>query len=324
MQALLDVFNSLRLAEPLRHNNLSMIPLLSTRPLENEPLLSRREAVARGWLELTEARLPGLAPHLDLRNGATRPLLLRAGESLPGADVLHIVTESLMLAPGARYVLSGCALSLPSREAQPPLHERARARLTEAVNRQAGEGIELALAASLRQELQLKAEALDLGEAPPTPAHFQSEYAELIAQWSAALPAQPGQVGAIFAINGEARALELFAHPQNLAEALPTLVGSLVIDAIEEWDFRPACGRIDSTPLLGSLVGARLSERPFSSPCRSVHIDAAEACGIALLDGEQLLHLALHSRPEPLPQREFPMTPLYPSLNNLARPALLN
>lgn len=90
------------LASPVVYRNLTLIPVVTTKPVDDDKLdyLSLDEAKKNGWVEIFE--LPGNEEvnRLQVRNKGPRPLLLLAGQLLIGGKQDRIVGKDTVVPAG--------------------------------------------------------------------------------------------------------------------------------------------------------------------------------------------------------------------------------
>jgi hypothetical protein len=99
-QVVEEYLRSLRMGKPQVLDNIILFPLRSwlAGPL---PYLSLAEATAAGLLQITEIRATGGPPDLDIRNTATRPVLLLSGEELGSARAKWLLNNAVLLEESA-------------------------------------------------------------------------------------------------------------------------------------------------------------------------------------------------------------------------------
>ncbi|MBA2258397.1 MAG: hypothetical protein H0W18_05850, partial [Acidobacteria bacterium] len=84
--------SSITLGDPVRFENLTMLPLLGTPGVEREPFyLTLDEALAQGWTEITKVSEQGSVPELRVSNKGAKPVFILDGEELLGAKQNRVV-----------------------------------------------------------------------------------------------------------------------------------------------------------------------------------------------------------------------------------------
>lgn len=109
-----------------------------------------------------------------------------------------------------------------------------------------------------------------------------------------AFEAQPGQVGAVFAINGRVRGLELFDAAATFAKFLRKILGSYALDAAEE---ARVCAGLAPPPwaaqaFVDKLASAHAAAFPALARGEDVRLDLPDLAGGALVVDGRVVHLA--------------------------------
>ncbi|RNE91196.1 ARPP-1 family domain-containing protein [Marichromatium sp. AB31] len=314
---------ALALGDPLHHLNIGLTPICDPRPSAPDHLtLSAAIKTGQAHLQTHDARAQSPGARLD--NQSTRPLLLLEGESLSGAARDQVLDHSLLVPPRSTI---GLALSpLGRSSAQQPgnrprssgqlLFASARARSAARLStRLFGEPPYPGRPQELWEEVAHKRARMDCDDpARPGLEALYDEYAEFIAQYVAALPPRPDQIGAILAINGRVCGFELFAHPAILHELLPRIIASYALDAIECLNFTLRRPRTENPgTLLDALSSAPVMSLPLGADSELLRLAAPGLSGGALIAEGRLLHLHAYRSPFPAQPEEPPSAP--PQLN---------
>lgn len=99
-----DLIETLEVGEPVYHDNLTVIPLYSTRIRDHERYTTLDEALEKGWLEITEVA-GGSVPKVKVTNRSDDCIYIMGGEILSGCRQDRIVGRDLLLRPRARNVI---------------------------------------------------------------------------------------------------------------------------------------------------------------------------------------------------------------------------
>jgi hypothetical protein len=99
--ALARALDELRVGEPQRMGSLTVLPLLGGGWLEELGYATLEQALARGWLEITE-KDGGSVPEVLMTNRSNRVIFILGGEILSGARQDRIVRDDLLLSPGRK------------------------------------------------------------------------------------------------------------------------------------------------------------------------------------------------------------------------------
>src|SRR5690606_8838947 len=81
-------------------------------------------------------------------------------------------------------------------------------------------------------------------------------------EYAAGIAPEPGQRGAVFAVNGRVRGLELFDDPATFAGAVGKLVRSYALDALEQGGDAAATDRATVEAFLAEVSAAPLLRFP--------------------------------------------------------------
>ena len=108
----------------------------------------------------------------------------------------------------------------------------------------------------------------------------------------AAFNPEPGQTGAVFALNGRVAGIEVFDHPDAFAKMFGKLVRSWALDAIED-----SPGDLSAPPIeaahafLDIVVAAEMQSFAAVGQGTDVRLSAAHVSGGAIIDGGRVVHL---------------------------------
>jgi hypothetical protein len=108
-----------------------------------------------------------------------------------------------------------------------------------------------------------------------------------------AFTAVSGQVGALFAINGETIGLDLFDYAITLQKLLPKLVRSYALDAIDSPTEKPDLPTTASAAeLLQAAIEADANKFPAIGLGEDLRLTGVKVSGGALLVNERVVHLS--------------------------------
>jgi len=117
------------------------------------------------------------------------------------------------------------------------------------------------------------------------------DYQDQVEEYLKAIEVVEGQVGAVFAINGQIRGVELFDFSVTFRKLMPKLLRSYALDAIDEQ------GRsVDSKPpdvmcFLSAVSAADGSEHPAVGEGDDIRISGPGLAGGALSARDRVVHL---------------------------------
>jgi len=302
MKLITDQLNKVKIGKPVSHANLTMFPLLG-KSSGSRPYLLIDEAVAAGALKITEVSEEGSVPNLKVKNMADKPVLLIDGEELVGAKQNRIVTISILVPAGVEIMIPvACVEAGRWAHSSPEFMPSNRAQFSRGRASKAGQ-----VSGSLARESGAHADQMEvwdsisakralMGTVSETDAMADifEHHEETLNTYTNAIQAIKGQLGALFAIDGVIRGLDLFDHHDALAQMLPKIVRSYAIDAIE------TAGREKTE--LDEAAASRFIARAETAAWKSfpatgagewLRVESGELSGGALVADEIVLHLCL-------------------------------
>jgi hypothetical protein len=99
-----DLIETLEVGEPIYYENLTLIPIYSTRIRDNRHYTTLDEALDRGWLEISEVG-GGSVPKVKVTNRSGEYIYVMGGEILTGCRQDRIVGRDVLLSPKAKNVI---------------------------------------------------------------------------------------------------------------------------------------------------------------------------------------------------------------------------
>lgn len=241
MELLTEALGALEIGPPRQHANLSMFPLLGGRAGDPD-YQTLDEALSAGTARVTEISDAGSVPELHFQNGGDWAVLLLDGEELVGAKQNRVLNLTVLASAGKEIRIPVSCVeagrwSHVSAEfaAAPRTHYAAgRAKKAAAVNasmrvtgeRRSDQG-------EVWADISAKAQRMASVSVTEAMAAMYEDHAASVDEFVAALPAVPGQAGAMFTIDGVLVGLDLFDHPATFRKLLPKLVRSYALDAID-------------------------------------------------------------------------------------------
>jgi hypothetical protein len=291
--------HSLRIGTPIDVANLTMFPLLA---VEQSPAgySTLEEALAAGFLQVTEVSEAGHVPELAVVNSGEVPVLLLDGEELVGAKQNRIVNLSILVPPRAKLPLPVSCVEA-GRWAQRTRAFAAAGRAHYASGRAMKlqqvsyfmrvSGARHADQGAIWDDIDAKAERM----AAHSPTHaaaamYEQARTELEA-FQARLEVAPGQVGAVFAINGRIAGLEAFDSPATWRKSMRKIVESYGLDALDRRNEPRSRGRRDPGRFLAAVAAGEVERFPAVGLGEDLRLRGRRVAGAALaLDGE-LVHL---------------------------------
>jgi hypothetical protein len=303
--AIAEALENLALGEPQVFHHLAMFPLVAM-PEKKPDYVPLAEALASGRARITEVSEGGHVPELLFDNATDHRVLLLSGDELVGARQNRILNVTILVAPGAKLTIPVSCVergrwSYRSREFRSEdrmMFARGRAEKMEQVARSRRvSGTRASDQGAIWSAVSEKAAAF----CARTPTEAMSDvYAHVegtVGEYRAAFEAVPGQVGAVFAIDGRMAGVELFDAAMTLRSSLRRLVGSYALDAIESRARPfPVPSAADARKFLDEAVAARMEESPAVGLGTEVRLAEPGIVGEGLVVDGRVVHLSALAR----------------------------
>ena len=240
MNIVSDHLASLSIAQPAIYRNMAAWPLV--KPGSPPPAyLVLDEALSAGMARVTEVSDSGSVPELWLENHAARPVLLLDGEELVGARQNRVLNITLLVAAGQKLVIPVSCVeqgrwSWTSREfesSRRAMYARGRAEKMAQVSR----SLRVANArhadqAAVWDGVSERARAFSVQSRTGAMSEVYESVEDRLEDFRGRLGPRPGQVGAVFGIDGQVCGLELFDCAATWEKLGPKLADSYAMDAV--------------------------------------------------------------------------------------------
>jgi hypothetical protein len=283
--------------------NLTLFPLLDPHAPKHEPdYLTLDEALAQKVAHITEVSASGSVPELKFVNESDRRVLLLDGEELQGAKQNRILNLTILV--GARQTL---LVPVSCVEAGRWSHRSAEFAAAGHAHYASGRAMKMG---QVTESLRMRGgRQSDQGEvwadiaqkagrmAAPSPTSAASDiYAQNagdIEGFVRAFATVPGQVGALFAINGRIIGLDLFHYPSTMTKLLAKLVRSNALDAIDaNNEPKTPITRDSVNAFLHSIAAAQAQPFPAIAEGEDLRLTAPGLTGGALIADARVIHLS--------------------------------
>ncbi|MBI2357339.1 MAG: hypothetical protein HYV04_00210 [Deltaproteobacteria bacterium] len=326
MEILAKALGQVSLGDHVCFKNLAMFPLLNG-PQREPDYLTLDEAMSKSYLHITEVSTGGSVPELKCTNEGDLRVLLLDGEELVGAKQNRVLNLTILVPPMSTIVIPVSCVEAGrwsdvwhELTAASTLHYSAgRARRMKSVSgHMAQSGSRQSDQAAVWEDIAAKADRLHARSSTHAMSAIFGQHQGPIEDYVRAFDSPSGQVGAVFAINGDIIGCDLFDSAATLRKLMAKLVSSYALDAIDlVKETAPEPGADEIKEFL-SLVG-RAETRAFPSVGigDDVRLSGPGITGAALVAGGRVIHLGAFVLEEQA-QRE----PEYPEAqSNLARPS---
>ena len=299
MKPLQDALDQVSFAGTLSFNNLSVTPLVSLQAGEPD-YLSLDEALSRGDVGVTETSAAGTVPELLFDNRGAVSVLLLDGEELVGGKQNRMLNLSI-LAPAnttiripvscveqGRWSQSHARCSTQGRTIYAEGRARKASHVTESLRTS---GTRRSRQDEVWKDIRGKSERMGSRSQTQAMASLYDDYEEQIDAFVQRIQPVQNQVGAVFAIGGQLRGVELFDFPATLRRLYPKLVRSYALDALEA-PAGPAEGlEPDPRAIIKALTAADSSAHAAVGEGTDLRLSADQLTGGALLARDRLIHL---------------------------------
>lgn len=318
MVTLKEFVEGLQFGALVEHGGLAMLPILHAPGADagaDPHYLLLQDAATSGLIRVAELEM-ATVPEIVFENLSDRPVLMLGGEELAGARQNRIINLSILAPPQAKIVIPVSCVEAGrwrpiSREFTPTpalafrkLRARTVAQVTVAL-RTVGRARtdQGAVWADVEEKLAT------LRVTSPTSA-MRAAYDRCLPQledYIRALTWRPGQIGAVFALDGQPAGLDLFDHHKTCARILPRLLRGYALDALEQQISRTAlrgekparssrpgtAGSVDAMlrAWAASIGQADTFSRPAIGMGHDVRIESAAVAGAALWAEDRYVHL---------------------------------
>lgn len=236
------------LAHPISYDNVTLIPVLTTKPPDpdEKDYVSLAEAKKNGWIEVFEKPGREQVSELMVRNSGPRPVLLLAGQLLIGGKQDRVVGKDTVVPAGetvavsvycvehGRWSGSSQHFEFEDRQVPTAVKESALYRSQSDVWNDVRSYNESMRAAPGRSTIKA---GLDSEES-------RRLVEEGLAKLAAGLRKNERLVGVIYAVDGKIRSMELFGSPSLAEASLDGILRGMLADAAS----RPRSGSTDVDP----------------------------------------------------------------------------
>ena len=306
MQIIADTLSQITVGAPVSVGNLTVFPLLNGAGVVAD-YLTLDEALEKGLASVTEVSESGCVPELRFCNKSDLSVLLVDGEELIGAKQNR--TLNLTILVPAHQVLK-IPVSCVERDrwsdrssafSSTPhsLLAMARAKRVGSVTFSLRESGQPASDQSeVWEDIDRFASKLKVESPTRSMSDIFEAYSDDLDEKARAFSAEPGQVGAVFAIDKQLVGLDLFDSPTTFAKLLRKLVNSYLLQAVAS---RSPAGRSqvdDKTTaerLLRSLLEADAEGFAAIGEGQAVRIKGDDLAAAGLVAGGRLVHLCAFS-----------------------------
>jgi hypothetical protein len=294
-------FAGLRVGSAQVHLNLALFPLMDEGK-EPPGYLLLDDALERNLARVSEVSADGRVPELVFENDSAEKILLVDGDELVGAKQNRVLNLSVLVGSRQKLVIPVSCVEQGRwsyhrrdfRSARRALFAKARARkmqqVTESLrvgqDRRSNQSQVWADVADKAAFFRVKSDTLAMSD-------VYDESAPRLSGYASAFRAEPGQRGAVIAIDGKPLGVELFDSATAFARYLDKLVRSYALDAIETETGKalaPSVGEVRR--FLEGIQAAGVERFPALGEGEDIRLTGDGVSGGALAANGRVLHLA--------------------------------
>jgi hypothetical protein len=287
-------------------DNLVVVPLVAATEGDSD-YLTLDEALARGKVRVTETSEAGEVPELRLENRGAKPVLLLDGEELVGAKQNRVLNLTI-LAPAKLTITIpvSCVEAGRWSHTTDEFSTKGRAFYAAGRARKADQVTDSLRASGLRRSRQgevwadiaAKASRMESHSDTAAMASLYEDYQDQADEYLKAIEWVDGQVGAVFAINGQIRGVELFDFATTFRKLMPKLIRSYALDAIDEQGGSSSSEPPAVARFLAAVATASESVHPAVGEGEDIRISGPRLAGGALSARRRVVHLCAFRLPE--------------------------
>ena len=300
-QEIKQSFAGLKLGSAQVHLNLAFFPLMDEGK-EPPGYLLLDDALERNLARVSEVSADGRVPELAFENDSTQKILLVDGDELIGAKQNRVLNLSVLVGSRQKIVIPVSCVeqgrwsyrSRGFRSARRSLFAKARAKkmrqVTESLrvnqDRRSNQSQVWADVADKADFYCVKSDTLAMSD-------VYDESAPRLSGYATAFRAEPGQRGAVIAVDGKPIGVELFDSAAAFARYLDKLVRSYALDAIEtETGKALAPSAADVGRFLEAMQAATVERFPALGEGEDIRLTGDGVSGGALAANGRVVHLA--------------------------------
>jgi hypothetical protein len=309
MESLSSFLKGLTVGEALAHRNLAVFPLLGG--LEGPPgYVTLDEAAASGTARVTEVSAGGHVPELSFVNSGPEAVLLLDGEELVGAKQNRVLNLTILVPAGASVKIPVSCVEqgrwsyrsegfTPSGRA---FFRTGRAQKVQRVTENLrAQGAPRSDQGQVWADIAGKMSRMEVHSSTGAMSDLFEARSQGVEEYVRALKSQPGQCGAVFALDGKVAGLELFDARATLERALPKLVRSYALDALETLASRKRAPKApapaEAAAFLDSVRQAPITLHVSLGEGQDARFSHGHLSGAGLVARDRVVHLLAFAMP---------------------------
>ncbi len=287
-------------------DNLVVTPLVAANEA-NPDYLTLDEALARGDARVTETSEAGDVPELRFENRGEKSVLLLDGEELVGAKQNRVLNLTILAPAKSNITIPvSCVEAGRWSHSSPEFSTKGRAFYSAGRARKADQvtdslrtsGTRCSRQGEVWEDIAAKSSRMESYSDTAAMECLYEDYQDQVDEYLKAIEIVESQVGAVFAINGQIRGMELFDFTATFRKLMPKLIRSYALDAIDEQGGRANSKPPDVDRFLAVVAAADGSVHPAVGEGEDIRISGPMLAGGALSAWDRVVHLCAFQLPE--------------------------
>jgi hypothetical protein len=298
-----DYLRTLSLDRKQSHRNLEVYPLLSDVPLQLTCLVLD-EALEEGGVRIEEVDEDGTVSQLKVVNRGDRPVLILDGEELVGARQNRIVNTTLLIAADSEIIIPVSCVEQGRWAYNTPSFQSEKRMMSSALRARKSVDIQCSLKRSgtfmsdqsaIWSGIARKARSMKAESPSMAMASIYEKEAPRLRDYVDRFRLLDGQLGAIFAINGEVVGGEFLGGVEPFAKTFRKIIESYALDAIDSIGTKAPqkVSKKEALTLLAAICSGRHQTYPSVGLGTDIRIESRRLTGFALVLDGRLLHLSV-------------------------------
>ena len=295
-----DAARHLKFGPPVTVRNLTLIPLVGAGERDAE-YRTLDDALAAGWIRVTEIDRQGSVPQLKVTNVGDTAVFLLDGEELVGAKqnrVLNlsglvpahheIVVPVSCVEAGRWHHVSDSFSSSPRAQ----FAEGRAAKMRQVTRSMEADGRRASDQSAVWSLIAEKTQHLSASSATGAMSAAFEKVERPIDDIVGGFPPIERQSGAVFAIDGRVAGLECFDAPSTWRKLAPKLVRSYALDTLDPSGRRSLTAVEDASTWLARLTMTAATVLPAVGEGEDVRLSGPDLAGAALVARGRVIHLS--------------------------------
>ena len=297
----MPAFSTVRVAEPVCHEALTVFPLFAETQAGVDYLLSD-EALAAGGVTVEEVNESGSVPNLLVNNQTDSLVLFLEGEELRGAKQNRVLNTSVLVGARSKMTVPVSCVEqgrwryLSRHFGSSGSHSSSRMRhilkksVSDSLNEGRGHGSDQG---QVWQEVERQTHSL--GACSPTSAMSDTydAYRNRLTEFRERLPYVEGAAGIAVAVRGKIVSVDLFDKPATCRKVWDRLLTGVIMDALEAGSAEKVAGTAEVQEVLSALRDAPWQQAPAVGAGEEFRAEAGNRHASALTCNGAVVHGSL-------------------------------